>query len=94
MKKWEHLPHLTKNFYNEHPDVSNMTNEEVVHLRLNRNKIAVSRVFAEKAGESPPIPNPITVNHKLRIVYSLYFFKSINLCKFNHINITLFEKQV
>lgn len=60
-RRWAQLPPLQKNFYQEDPDVANMSAEKVEAIRLQNNNITVSRLFTgegEKA-ELDPIPNPI-----------------------------------
>lgn len=57
------MPPLQKNFYEEHPEVTNMTAEEVDAIRMQNNNTTVSRVFLdeskpEDSGEA--IPNPVT----------------------------------
>lgn len=62
-KKWAKLPPLEKHFYEEHPDVTNMTAEKVAAIREANNNITVDRLFLddESGGSknSEPIPNPI-----------------------------------
>lgn len=59
-KRWAKLPALQKNFYDEHPDVANMTAERVAAIRLQNNNITVDRMFLEETTEkNDPIPNPI-----------------------------------
>lgn len=59
-KRWAQLPPLQKHFYEEHPDVANMSLEKVAAIRMQNNNITVDRVFLEEANEnSSPIPNPI-----------------------------------
>ncbi|KAL1514231.1 hypothetical protein ABEB36_003519 [Hypothenemus hampei] len=56
--EWNKLPPIIKNFYVEHPDVTNMSDEEVQRFRLENNKIVVNRTF-DKEGEDKPIPKPV-----------------------------------
>ncbi|XP_036324102.1 probable ATP-dependent RNA helicase DDX43 [Rhagoletis pomonella] len=56
--RWAKCPPLTKNFYNEDPEVTNLMPEEVERIREENNHITVSRVF--KQDDVPEnIPNPI-----------------------------------
>nr|QOS47394.1 DEAD-box DDX43 [Locusta migratoria] len=55
-EKWSKLPPMIKNFYQEDPEVANMSPEHVAKYRLIQNNIEVSYVFEE--GEEP-IPNPV-----------------------------------
>ncbi|XP_055587469.1 uncharacterized protein LOC129739944 [Uranotaenia lowii] len=58
-ERWQKCPPLTKNFYNELPEVANMTAEEVNTFRLANNNIVVDRTFKENADTDAPIPNPV-----------------------------------
>ncbi|XP_073817416.1 probable ATP-dependent RNA helicase DDX43 [Musca autumnalis] len=58
-KRWAKCPPLRKDFYKEHPDVTNMNPEDVARIRLKNNNTTVSRVFA-KDGDPNDIPNPVT----------------------------------
>lgn len=54
-QKWAGHPPLIKNFYNEHPEVTNASDEYVQDLRKTNNDISVSRVFGDT---SRPVPRP------------------------------------
>lgn len=58
-KKWAALPELKKNFYKEHPEVTNMPAERVAAIREENNNTSVDRLFLEEAAAGEPIPNPI-----------------------------------
>ncbi|XP_034187499.2 putative ATP-dependent RNA helicase DDX43 [Osmia lignaria lignaria] len=63
-EKWSKFAPVIKNFYKEHPEVANMTKEQVAHIRQTNNNIEVRYMFEneEKCSESSkdfPIPNPI-----------------------------------
>lgn len=55
-----------------------MSEDEVKRIRVANNNTAVSRVFADKAGESPPIPNPVTVS-LLAHIFSIFFIVGITI---------------
>ncbi|KAJ8925636.1 hypothetical protein NQ315_009481 [Exocentrus adspersus] len=54
--EWSKLPPIKKEFYTEHPEVTNMTEEAVAVFRLENNNIVVDRTF--KKENSLPIPKP------------------------------------
>ncbi|XP_067618674.1 probable ATP-dependent RNA helicase DDX43 [Eurosta solidaginis] len=56
--RWSKLPELRKDFYNEDPEVANLTPREVARLREENNNITVSRVFQQE-NVSENIPNPV-----------------------------------
>lgn len=56
--RWDKLPPIIKDFYNEDPLVKNMSKAEVAHWRQVNNDIQVKRTFDEKPGLKP-IPNPV-----------------------------------
>lgn len=58
--KWGKCPKLIKNFYNELPEVANMTPDEVSAFREANNNIVVDRTFKEVDKPTVPIPNPVT----------------------------------
>ncbi|KZC13703.1 PREDICTED: probable ATP-dependent RNA helicase DDX43 [Dufourea novaeangliae] len=60
-EKWSKLVPIIKNFYKEHPDVTNMTKEQVAHIRQINNNIEVRYMFDEQEKQSQvfDIPNPI-----------------------------------
>lgn len=61
-RRWAALPPLQKNFYEEHPEVTNMTPERVEEIRQQNNNITVSRLFLDENDTNDaaaPIPNPI-----------------------------------
>lgn len=61
-RRWAALPPLQKFFYEEHPEVTNMTPERVEEIRQQNNNITVSRLFLDENGANDaaaPIPNPI-----------------------------------
>ncbi|KAG5673977.1 hypothetical protein PVAND_003973 [Polypedilum vanderplanki] len=55
--RWEKCPNMLKNFYKEHPKVSEMTQEEAEGYRLENNKISVARVFDENVPQER-MPKP------------------------------------
>ncbi|XP_050301149.1 probable ATP-dependent RNA helicase DDX43 [Anthonomus grandis grandis] len=55
--EWNKLPPIVKNFYQEHPEVTAMSEEEVEEFRLQNNNIVVDRTF--KKPDSIPIPKPV-----------------------------------
>ncbi|CAD6994563.1 unnamed protein product [Ceratitis capitata] len=57
-KRWAKCPQLTKNFYNEDPEVANLREEEVARIREQNNNVTVSRVF-KKDNVPEDIPNPV-----------------------------------
>lgn len=58
-KKWAKLPPLKKNFYTEHPDVTNMSPEKVAAIREQNNSTTVDRLLTDKSDIITPVPNPI-----------------------------------
>lgn len=60
-KKWSKYAPIIKNFYKEHPSVTNMTKEEAAHIRKINNNIEVRYMFdkQEHHPEEFDIPNPI-----------------------------------
>jgi hypothetical protein len=57
--RWEKCPKMLKNFYNEHPEVTNMSDEEVEKFRVENKNIVVARTFAEE-GSTEAMPKPTT----------------------------------
>ncbi|KAH1014464.1 hypothetical protein HUJ05_012325 [Dendroctonus ponderosae] len=55
--EWNALPPIIKNFYQEHPEVTAMTEEEVEAFRLENNNIVVDRTFQTE--NSRPVPKPV-----------------------------------
>lgn len=55
---WAKCPKLIKDFYNEHPDVTQMTDKEVSHYREENMNIVVSRTFDETAPINA-MPKPV-----------------------------------
>ncbi|KAF2900354.1 hypothetical protein ILUMI_05836 [Ignelater luminosus] len=55
---WAKAQPIKKAFYEEHPDVTNMSPQEVAEFRENNNNIVVSRILKDK-NENKPIPNPV-----------------------------------
>ncbi|CAO1432263.1 unnamed protein product [Diamesa hyperborea] len=56
-ERWEKCPQLLKNFYEEHPEVTNMTDDEVRNFRKESLNIVVARTFdPEATPESLPKP--------------------------------------
>lgn len=55
--EWNKLPPIVKNFYEEHPNVTAMSDEEVEQFRLANNNIVVNRTFEKE--DSRPIPKPV-----------------------------------
>ncbi|XP_043251393.1 probable ATP-dependent RNA helicase DDX43 [Colletes gigas] len=60
-QKWSKLAPIIKNFYKEHPSVTNMTKEEAAHIRKINNNVEVRYMFDEQENRSEEydIPNPI-----------------------------------
>ncbi|XP_014297364.1 probable ATP-dependent RNA helicase DDX43 [Microplitis demolitor] len=60
-KRWKDLKPLKKNFYNEDPEVANMSPEEVAQIRLSKNNIDCRRMLEDEADPSNnKVPNPVT----------------------------------
>ncbi|KAH8330101.1 hypothetical protein KR074_009910 [Drosophila pseudoananassae] len=58
--RWAKCPPLTKDFYEETPEVANLSAAEAEKIREENNGTTVSHVFEAKDGETlPPIPNPV-----------------------------------
>lgn len=57
-KRWEKCPPLRKDFYNEAPEIADMSPEDAARIRIKNNNTTVSRVFAQE--NSVDIPNPVT----------------------------------
>ncbi|XP_056636456.1 probable ATP-dependent RNA helicase DDX43 isoform X2 [Diorhabda sublineata] len=55
-REWAKYPPIIKQFYQEHPEVTRMTEDQVKQFRLENNNIVVDRTF--KKEESLPIPKP------------------------------------
>ncbi|XP_076299663.1 putative ATP-dependent RNA helicase DDX43 [Lasioglossum baleicum] len=69
-EKWSHLPPIVKNFYKEHPYVTNMTKEHAAHIRKTNNNIEARYMFDEKETQTEQleVPNPIeTFEHAFEI---------------------------
>uniref|UniRef100_A0A1A9WNX6 RNA helicase n=1 Tax=Glossina brevipalpis TaxID=37001 RepID=A0A1A9WNX6_9MUSC len=58
-EKWAKCPQLTKNFYKEDPEVTNLDENEIAQIRLDNNNITVKRVFVQENDQPDNIPNPI-----------------------------------
>ncbi|KAK9310784.1 hypothetical protein QLX08_000081 [Tetragonisca angustula] len=59
-EKWAKATPIVKNFYKEDPTITNLTPEQVAHIRQINNNIEVNYVFEDKEGSAPEhIPNPI-----------------------------------
>ncbi|KAI9580505.1 hypothetical protein GQX74_012586 [Glossina fuscipes] len=58
-ERWAKCPQLTKNFYKEDPEVTNIGEDEVARIRLENNNITVGRVFTQENDQPGNIPNPI-----------------------------------
>lgn len=58
-KRWAMCPPLTKNFYQEAPEVANLTIEEVQRIRVENNNTTVARMFKSEQGTNEKIPNPV-----------------------------------
>ena len=54
--RWAKCPTLIKNFYKEHPEVTEMTPDTVKQFRLDNNNIVVSNFDPES---SAPLLNPV-----------------------------------
>lgn len=57
--RWEKCPIMVKDFYLEHSEVTNMTDEEVDKFRVENKNIVVARTFAEE-GSTEKMPKPAT----------------------------------
>lgn len=57
--RWANCPLMVKDFYEEHPEVTNMNDEEVDKFREENKSIVVSRTFANEAS-TDPMPKPTT----------------------------------
>ncbi|XP_063921665.1 probable ATP-dependent RNA helicase DDX43 [Zophobas morio] len=55
--QWASLPPIKKEFYNEHPEVTAMSDEQVATFREENNNIVVERTF--KSATSKPVPKPV-----------------------------------
>lgn len=56
------MPALQKDFYEEHPDVTNMSAEKVEAIRLANNNTTADRLFRDENeidSKMAPIPNPV-----------------------------------
>lgn len=53
------LPELKKNFYSEHPDVTEMSPETVERIRTENNNTTVDRLITDENDTKEPIPNPV-----------------------------------
>lgn len=60
-ERWQHLKPMIKNFYNEDPQVTTMSAEEVARIRLTKNKIECRRVFEKDDADADEfkVPNPV-----------------------------------
>lgn len=58
-ERWAACPRLIKDFYVEHPEVTNMTEEDVAKFRLENKNISIVRTF-EKEGCTEQMPKPTT----------------------------------
>lgn len=63
--RWSKCPTMTKNFYTEHPEVTEMTDEQVEEFRESNKNIKVAHDFAkDKDAANEPMPKPVTkFNH-------------------------------
>ncbi|KAH8321054.1 hypothetical protein KR074_001672 [Drosophila pseudoananassae] len=58
--RWAKCPPLTKDFYEEQPEVANLSASVAQKIRKENNGTTVSHVFEAKDGETlAPIPNPV-----------------------------------
>lgn len=59
--RWSKCPSMIKQFYTEHPEVTQMTNEEVAKFRDDNMDIKVSHDFSKEKSEIEEImPKPVT----------------------------------
>lgn len=58
-ERWSKCPLMVKDFYVEHPEVTNMSDEDVEAFRKENKNIVVSRTFADEAS-TEPMPKPTT----------------------------------
>lgn len=63
--RWSKCPTMIKNFYTEHPEVTEMTDEQVEQFREANKNIKVAHDFAkDKDAANEPMPKPVTkFNH-------------------------------
>ncbi|XP_075222224.1 putative ATP-dependent RNA helicase DDX43 [Lycorma delicatula] len=55
-ERWENLPPMKKNFYEELPEVANLSSAQVSAIRKGNNNVVVSHTFEDS---NEPIPNPV-----------------------------------
>uniref|UniRef100_A0A1B0CBR2 RNA helicase n=1 Tax=Lutzomyia longipalpis TaxID=7200 RepID=A0A1B0CBR2_LUTLO len=58
-EKLKTLPPLIKQFYEEHPEVSSLTSDQIIEFRKSNNNIMVDRTFAKDSSDNVDIPKPI-----------------------------------
>lgn len=58
--RWEKCPIMVKDFYTEHPEVTNMTEEEAGQFRMENKNIVVSKTFAKEDEPAEIMPKPTT----------------------------------
>ncbi|KPJ17941.1 putative ATP-dependent RNA helicase DDX43 [Papilio machaon] len=65
-ERWDKLPPIVKNFYEEDPEVSKMSPKQVAEWRRENFDIQVKRTFADRP-DLNPIPNPVlTFEHAFK----------------------------
>ena len=57
--RWSECPVMVKDFYEEHPEVTNMSEEDVEAFRKENKNIVVARTFADEAS-TEKMPKPTT----------------------------------
>ena len=75
--RWARCPTLIKNFYREHPEVTEMTPENVKQFRLDNNNVVVSNFDPES---SAPLLNPVPKYDKT--IFSSQKIKGTRCCDF------------
>ena len=58
--RWAKCPLLIKDFYVEHPEVTEMKDEDVEKFRIENKNIVVARTFAKEEESTDPMPKPTT----------------------------------
>lgn len=58
-ERWAACPKMIKDFYVEHPEVTNMCNEDVEQFRKDNKNIVVARTFADESS-TEEMPKPTT----------------------------------
>lgn len=87
-KKWADCAPITKNFYEEDPIITNMSEEEVASFRKSQNNIKVDFMFTDETSHDNQIPNPVkTFEQAFRVSLMIIF-----VCIFDKYTRCLFFK--